>query len=61
MSLISLVVGLIVIGLLLWAVQQLPGNATIKNIAYVVIVVFAVLWLLQQLGLMGSVSDLQLR
>jgi len=47
--LLSLVVTLIVVGLLLWAVEQLPLDATIKRLIHVVAIVFAVLWLLHLL------------
>jgi hypothetical protein len=47
MSLISLVVTLIVIGVLLWlANSYIPMDPKIKNILNVVIVVAVVLWLL---------------
>ena len=47
MSLLSLVVALIVIGLLLWVVESLlPIDPTIKRIIHVVVILFVVLWLL---------------
>lgn len=45
--LISIVITLIVIGLLLWLIQQLPLDPTIMMIIRVVIIVFAIIWLLQ--------------
>ncbi len=48
MSLISLVVVLIVVGLLLWLVNNyIPMDGKIKNILNVVVVIAVVLWLLQ--------------
>lgn len=61
MSLIGLLVVLIVVGLLLWAVGQIPMDATIKRIITVVVIVFVCLWLLQALGLLGPMPDLRLR
>jgi uncharacterized membrane protein YwzB len=61
MSLVGLVVTLLVIGLLLWALEQLPIDATIKKIIWVLVIVFAVLYALQGLGLIGSVFDVRLR
>lgn len=52
MSILSLIAVLVVIGVLAWAVSRLPLDATIKNIIQVVLVVFAVIWLLQALGLL---------
>ncbi len=54
MSLISIIVVLILAGLILWAVSQFPLDATIVRIIRVVVVVAAVLWLLQGVGLLGS-------
>ena len=47
MSLLSLVVVLIVVGVLLWLVNSyIPMDAKIKNILNVVVVIVVVLWLL---------------
>jgi uncharacterized membrane protein YwzB len=61
MSLVGIVVTLLIIGLLLWALEQLPIDATIKKIIWVLVIVFAVLYALQGLGLVGSVFDARLR
>lgn len=46
-SLIYIIAALVVVGVLLWALESLPMiDATIKQVAKVVIVVAAVLWLL---------------
>lgn len=45
-SLISIVIGLAIVGLILWAVTQVPMDATIAKLIRVVVIVFAVLWLL---------------
>lgn len=44
--LIHIVIVLIVVGLLLWIVQQIPMDATIARIIRVVVVVMVCLWLL---------------
>jgi len=55
MSLISLIVTLIIIGLLLWAVNNyIPMDAKIKNILNIVIVIAVLLWLLSVFGVIGS-------
>lgn len=47
MTLLSLVVTLIVVGLLLYVIEALlPIDATIKRIIHVVVVVVVLLWLL---------------
>ncbi len=58
MSLISLVVVLIVVGVLLWLVNQyIPMDDTIKRIINIVVIVAVVLWLLQAFGLLDSLSE----
>ena len=44
--LIYLVIRLILIGLLLWVVDQIPIDATIKRVIHVVIIVCVVIWLI---------------
>jgi type IV secretory pathway TrbL component len=52
MSLISILVVLLVVGVLLWAVRQFPIDPVIMRVIYVVVVVALVLWLLQAFGLL---------
>jgi hypothetical protein len=52
-SLIGILVTLIIIGAILYIIQLLPIDATIKRICYVVVVLFVLLWLLQMLGAIG--------
>lgn len=55
MSLVSLVVTLIVIGVLLWLVNNyIPMDGKIKQILNAVVVIFVVLWLLSVFGLLGN-------
>lgn len=60
MTLISLVVTLIVVGVLLWLVNAyIPMDAKIKNILNIVVVIFVVLWLLQAFGVLGSLNSVR--
>ena len=45
--LIQIIVALIIVGLLLWVVEQIPMDATIARIIRVVVIVAVVLYLLQ--------------
>ncbi len=57
MSLISLVVVLIVIGILLWLVNtHIPMDAKIKQILNIVVLIVVVLWLLNVFGLLGAMN-----
>lgn len=51
---ISIIVALIVIGLLLYVVNLLPLDGTVKRIIHAVVIVFVVLWLLGAFGLLGT-------
>jgi hypothetical protein len=59
MSLLSLIVTLIVVGVLLWLVNTyIPMDSKIKNILNVVVVIAVVIWLLQAFGLLGSLGGI---
>jgi hypothetical protein len=58
-SLVGILVFLILIGLVLYIIQILPIDAFIKRIAYVVVCVFVLLWLLQMIGGFGPVIRLR--
>lgn len=59
MSLLSLIVTLIVVGILLWLVNNyIPMDVKIKQILNIVVVIAVVLWLLSAIGVfqhLGSV------
>jgi UDP-N-acetylmuramyl pentapeptide phosphotransferase/UDP-N-acetylglucosamine-1-phosphate transferase len=60
MSLISLVITLIVVGVLLWLINNyIPMDAKIKSILNIVVVVAVVVWLLNLLGLMDSLRGIR--
>ena len=60
MSLISLVVVLIVVGVLLWLVNTyIPMDSKIKSILNAVVVIAVVIWLLQVFGLLGSLQNIR--
>ena len=57
MSLISLVVVLIVVGVLLWLVNTyIPMDGKIKSILNAVVVIAVVLWLLSVFGILDRLS-----
>ena len=61
MSLINLVVVLIVVGVLLWLVNNyIPMAGSIKRILNVVVVIAVVLWLLNAFGVLHSISQLRI-
>ncbi len=60
MSLISLAVTLIVIGLLLWLVNTcIPMDGKIKKFLNVVVVICVVVWLLFAFGILNHSGDIR--
>lgn len=55
MSVITLLIAIVLVGVALWAVNSLiPMEPKIKQILNVVVVVLLVLWLLDVFGVLGS-------
>lgn len=60
MSLISVAITLIVVGVLLWLVNTyIPMDDKIKKILNIVVVIVVVLWLLSAFGVIGRSGDIQ--
>jgi len=57
MSLITIVVVLVIVGVVLWLINTyIPMAASIKNILNVVVVVGVVIWLLSAFGLLSGIN-----
>lgn len=55
--LINIIIALIVVGVLLWLVNNyLPMDGKIKNILNIVVIIAVVIWLLQTLGVLGGIG-----
>ena len=62
MSLIGLVVTLVVVGVLLWLLNNYVSmGGKIKSIINVVVVIAVVIWVLQAFGLLGSLRNIRIR
>lgn len=60
MSLISLVVVLIVVGVLLWLVNTyIPMDATVKKIINIVVIIAVCLWLLTVFGILPDLNAIR--
>lgn len=60
MSLITLVVLLIIVGVLLWVVNtQIPMDATIKKIINIVVIIVVCLWLLSVFGILPDLNSIK--
>ena len=59
MSLVTLILVLIVVGVLLWLINNyIPMDSKIKGILNAVVVIAVVIWLLQVFGLLDSLSGI---
>src|SRR5688572_6716105 len=60
MSLVTIVIVLVVVGLVLWLINTyIPMQSTIKTILNLVVVIVVILWLLQVFGVIGSVGGVR--
>jgi len=61
MPLINVVIVLMVVGVLLWLVNQyLPMDHKIKSILNAVVVIGVIVWLLSAFGVIGSLSTVRI-
>lgn len=61
MPLLNVIVSLIIVGIVLWLINNfIPMDSKIKSILNIVVVILVIIWLLQAFGLMGSLSSLHL-
>jgi len=60
MSLLSILLVIIIVGVLLWAVNTyIPMDRKIKNILNIVVVVIVIVWLLKAFGLFSYLMNIQ--
>jgi hypothetical protein len=57
-GLISVIVALVVVGLVLYLIDIIPMDGTIKQIIRLIIIIAVIIWLLQVFGVIGSVGGL---
>jgi hypothetical protein len=57
MSLINLIVVLVIVGVILFLINNyLPMDGKIKNILNIVVVIVVILWLLQSFGVLSGIN-----
>lgn len=61
MDLVTLVVVLVIVGVALYLVNLIPMAAPIKTIINVLVVLVVCIWILQQIGLLGSLHTISIR
>ena len=61
MSLVTLLIVLVVVGVILWLVNTyIPMDRKIKNILNIVVVILVVLWLLRAFGVLDSLNAIRI-
>ncbi|MDP2304203.1 MAG: Thivi_2564 family membrane protein [Ignavibacteria bacterium] len=61
MSLLSLLLVLVVIGVVLWLINNyIPMQSTIKTIINVVVVIVVILWLLSLFGIIEPIDSIRI-
>jgi hypothetical protein len=61
MPLIQLVLVLVVVGVILWVINNyIPMQSTIKQLLNAVVVIAVIIWLLSVFGLIGDISKIRI-
>jgi hypothetical protein len=61
MSLVTILLVLIVVGVILWLINSyIPMDRKIKSILNIVVVILVILWLLRAFGLLDSLNDVRI-
>jgi hypothetical protein len=61
MSLVTVLLVLIVVGVILWLINTyIPMDRKIKNILNIVVVILVVLWLLRAFGVLDSLNSVRI-
>ena len=62
MSLISIVVTLVIVGVVLWLINTyIPMAGSIKSILNVVVIIVVAIWLLQAFGVLGHINGINIK
>jgi len=62
MSLISIIIVLIIVGFLLWLVNNyIPMASSIKTILNAVVIIAVILWILSAFGIIHGIDNIRLR
>jgi hypothetical protein len=61
MSLVTLVIVLVVVGVILWLINSyIPMQSTIKKILNAVVIIVVVLWLLSAFGIIDNIDTIRI-
>jgi hypothetical protein len=57
-GIIGIIVTLVVIGLVLYLIELIPMDGTIKQIIRIIVILGVIVWLLQSFGVIGPLNTL---
>lgn len=61
MSLVTLVIVLVIVGVVLWLINSfIPMQSTIKKILNVVVIIVVIIWLLSAFGVIGPLDSIRI-
>ena len=60
MSIITILITLVVAGFVLWLINKIPMQQTIRKIVNVIAVIFIVVWLFKMFGLWAYLSNIRI-
>ena len=62
MSLLDLIIVLVIVGIILWLINTyVPMDAKIKSVLNISVVVIVVLWIVQSMGFLGTLQNIQVK
>ena len=62
MDFVTLLLVLVIVGVVLWAINTyVPMDSKVKTLLNVVAIILICLWLLQTLGLIGALNQIQVK
>ena len=61
MSIVSILIGLAIIGFICYLIMQIPMLPVFKNVIVGIVIFVLILWLLQQFGFVGSIPNLKFK
>ena len=62
MSLFSIILIIVIVGMLLWALNRfVPMDSKVRSILNAVVVILLIIWLLQAFGVIGPILGIRVR
>lgn len=60
MSFLTIIIAVIIVGVLLWAVNNfIPMDGKVKGILNAIVIIVLILWLLQVFGVLGTLGNVR--